>query len=248
MADLPDLPKELISQVREQLDAGHAASKEALTSLLDSAVGQLSAAESSVLTPKDTDELGFQGSTNAALTGENAPRVPIRASIAGYVFLTGQTIATDDAAASPDHNKSVDEQTGMTTKEYLAAPIVRGETIGGVLTFVNRSAAGKGAFSQDEIALAEKYADLCALVLDHIEKVRRQTDVTEKALRSGFDPDHATQSGFLLGSSGLLSDEVDPLTLRAQIDTGLDELAENDLELVREIVNRLASEGSGDAV
>lgn len=248
MADLPDLPKELISQVREQLDAGHAASKEALKSLLDSAVGQLSAAESSVLAPKDANELGFFGSTNTALTGEGAPRVPVRASIAGYVFLTGQTIATDDAAASPDHNKAVDEQTGMTTKEYLAAPIVRGDAIAGVLTFVNRSAADRGAFSQDEIALAEKYADLCALVLDHIEKVRRQTDVTEKALRSGFDPDHASQSGFLLGSSGLLSGEVDPLTLRAQIDSSLDDLTESDLELVRDIVNRLGDEGSDDAV
>lgn len=241
---MPELPKELISEVRERLDAGHVAAKEALATLLASAVDRLAAAESSILTPKDADELGFFGSTNTALSGEGTPRVPIRASIAGYVFLTGQTVATDDAAASPDHNKSVDERTGMTTKEYLAAPIVRGEAVAGVLTFVNRSSADKGAFSQAEIALAETYADLCALVIDHIEKVRRQTDVTERALSSGFDPD---QSGFLLGSSGLLAGEADPDTLRAQIDRALDALGESDLELVRDLASRLG-EGSGDAV
>ena len=66
---MPDIPKELISQVREQLDAGHTAAQAALASLLSSAVGQLAAAESSVLMPKDTNELGFFGSTNEVFSG-----------------------------------------------------------------------------------------------------------------------------------------------------------------------------------
>lgn len=243
-----DLPEDLVAQVRADLDAGLTASKRALATLLAAAVKGLSAAESSLLAPKDADALRFFDSTNAELTGADAPNVPIRASIAGYVFLTGQTVATDDAAVSPEHNKAVDERTGTTTKEYLAAPIVRGEAIAGVLTFVNRSSPDLGAFSKDEITLAERYADLGALVLDHIEKVRRQTDATAKALSAGAGSDALDAQGFLFGSSGLLSEESDPAAIRTEIETAIEVLSGDDLELVRDIVNRLGGAGSGDAV
>ncbi len=52
--------------------------------------------------------------------------------IAGHVYSSGQAAIVDDAYTDPRFNRSIDEQTGFTTKSVLCIPIktVKGEVIG----------------------------------------------------------------------------------------------------------------------
>lgn len=244
------LPSDLITKLEDALAEGETAASSGLGLVLASAVDRLAAKESSVLTPGDDDTLIFFASTNEELSGENAPTVPIRRSIAGFVYLTGQTTAMDKAADNPKYYSKVDSYLAdkaeeeredySKTKEYIAAPIVRGDAVLGVLTFVNRRDADAARFSKEEIALASRYAELCGVFLDHVTRVGRQAAVTAQALKQGFtDGEQKTWLSSPLMSGGA---ERDPMTLRAEIDASLDNLSDLDLELVHSLVERLSGE------
>lgn len=244
------LPGDLIPKLQDALAEGETAASSGLALVLASAVERLGAKESSVLTPGADDQLTFFASTNEGLSGDAAPIVPINRSIAGFVYLTGQTTAMDKAADNPKYYSKVDsyladraeeEEEGYSkTKEYIAAPIVRGDSVLGVLTFVNRKDPEATRFSKEEIALASQYAELCGIFLDHISRVGRQAAATAKALESEFSADG--QKTWL--ASPLMSGqpERDQVTLRAEIGAALDHLSDDDLELVQSLVERLGGE------
>lgn len=244
------LPGDLIPKLKDALAEGETAASSGLGLVLASAVERLAAKESSVLTPGDNETLIFFASTNEELLGDSAPVVPIGQSISGFVYLTGQTTAMDKAADNPKYfgkvdsylaDKAEEEREGYSkTKEYIAAPIVRGDSVLGVLTFVNRRDADAERFSKEEIALASRYAELCGIFLDHISRVGRQAAATEQALETGFSD--GSQKNWL--DSPLMTGDTDrdQVTLRAEIGASLDHLSDMDLELVRSLVERLSEE------
>lgn len=233
------LPQDLLEKLQHALGLGLAESRKSLRLLLESANGDLKGQVASILTPSGQDSLRFLESTDQTFTAENFPVVPIGSSIAGFVFLSGQSIGLDDAQQSSRFYAEIDEQSGFRTKEYLATPVVLGENVIGVLTVANRSEPlEKPMFSGRELQLADRYAGLCALVLDHDNRVRSQTAATSDALERILSPgnDGLPGSGpfFDLDRGSRASD------LRAQAKDAMDFLDEDDLELVRDLAKRLA--------
>ncbi len=137
-----------------------ALARQELSRTLVALCGEVGAAESSILLPRDDAELVFFASTNPVLMEPEAPPVPIIASFSGLAFRTGQTIAFADAANQPPHFKAVDDLVGSQTREFAAIPFA-GESVLGVITLVNRTAdagAARQPFSLPELRRAEALA------------------------------------------------------------------------------------------
>ena len=91
--------------------------------------------------------------------------------IAGHVFSSGEGIIIHDAYADDRFNRSVDEQTGFTTKSILCAPVktVKGEVIG-VAQALNKR---KGQFGEADMALLEAMTTQASIALQSVQFVER---------------------------------------------------------------------------
>lgn len=228
--DANDRIAELTKNLEEVLDQGKDAARSILTSLLQTAADALSATESSLFRPDENDHLYFFASTNADLMANpDIKPIPIGGSIAGFVYITGQTIAREDAGEAKDHFGEVDKAMKYKTREYMAAPVVSGDTVLGVMSVVNRrEESGLGKFSEAEIMLAERFGRTCGIVLNHVDRVERQTDATKAALQSGS------------------AEDAEAAAIRARIDIALGDLSDTDLELIRDLSERLAGASPDD--
>lgn len=237
--DGDSLPQELLDRLHEALGSGLTESRKALRLLLEFANRNLKGQVAGILTPAGEDSLRFFEATDDIFTASDFPLIPVGSSIAGFVFLSGQSMGLDDAQQSSHFYAEIDEKSGFHTKEYLATPVVLGRNVLGVLTIANRSEAmDNPMFSRGEFRLADQYAHLCALVLDHANQISRQTDATSDSLAktfAGYNGDAAT------GGQSFMPDPHSPTSdLRAQVKEAMESLNERDLELVRDLAERLA--------
>lgn len=239
----PDLrlPDDLSGSLRRSLTAQTLDSKRALRGLLENFNAELKSQIAAILTKKNDDQLTFFDATDDAFTQDDFPAVPIGASIAGFAFLTGQTIALDDAKTSERHYDQIDTQSGYDTREYMAIPIVHDGSTIGVLTAANRSEPrDRSMFSQSDLRLAECYADLCAVMLEHDRILRDQCEATEVALMFAVDRTiDRSQSEF--GRNTTSGRQQSTAGQRKQITAALERLSERDLELVLDIAERLVA-------
>lgn len=244
-APQPDmnLPNDLSASLRRSLTTQALESKRALRGLLDNFNDQVKSQIAAILTKENDDRLTFLEATDEAFTKNDFPAVPIGASIAGFVFLSGQTIALDDAKSSERHYDQIDTQSGYVTHEYMAVPIVHDGATIGVLTAANRSdPLNRSMFSHSELRLAESYSDLCAVMLEHDRILRDQCEATEVALMFASDRSQSEvdDSAF---SSGR---EQSTARQRAQIAAASKRLSEKDLQLLLDLAERLVDAPSYD--
>lgn len=239
------LPPELLDGLHEAIALGLAGPGKALSLLLQSANQDLRGQVTALLTPVDDDRLQFFQSTDESFVAEDFPAVPIGSSIAGFVFLSGQSMALDDAQQSSRFYAEIDERSGFTTKEYLATPVILGTSILGVLTIANRSETVENPmFSSDELRLADRYAHLCAQLLDHDNQVRRLAKAASNSVAGIFAGFEATNNGAANQFGGDFSSQDGDL--RAQISDALANLGPHDLELLRDLARRLGDLSSQD--
>ena len=97
--------------------------------------------------------------------------------VAGHTYTTGEGMVIHDAYANEHFNRSVDEQTGFTTKNILCAPVrtVNGEVIG-VAQVLNKM---KGRFTKDDLALLEAMTTQAAVALQgalYVEKMQKSRE------------------------------------------------------------------------
>lgn len=226
----PSLPEGLHERLTHAFGGIEDAGRDILLLLLRSGADTLGVQDAAILTPRSEEHLGFLTATNEGLLRPELPPVPIDSSIAGFVFVSAQTMSLDQATASPEFFDKIDKSVPYETKEYLASPIVGGETVLGVLTFVNRT-RGKGTFLPEEIELASRYAMLCALVMQHNECSQHLVAETLDAMKESFESTPATASpGAVAGAH---------LQARSAIVDALEGLDDSELDLVRDLIERL---------
>jgi GAF domain-containing protein len=236
-----EMPAAVLDDLVAALEQEGEGTRRALTRLLEAAIETLGANESSILLPVDEDHLKFYVSSNPRILADDIPLIPVRDSIAGVVFLTGQSMVQAEG-----HNPEVDNQLGYATKEYMALPIVHSDQVVGVLTFVNRP-EGSGSFTKDEIMFADLVSDMCDPLIGHSRQVRQHIADTIEEMRKLFGQTGATPDGFFQGPDMSVPDSH-TASLRADIAARLAALDEADLELVRDIIDRFAAEPvDGDA-
>jgi len=161
-------------------------------------------AESALLVPEgDGAQLRFLVSVNsrpgvAEIVTEIS--VPCDGSIVGCVFNTGQLMAV---AKPEEFYKEVAEKTGVSMNVYLVTPIVSGEEVIGVATFLNRpDEQEQDPFTPKEIEGSAKIADLAAASLKYHRRLRLQNQLFQRDLASvaqrlseryGFDYEEGSQ-------------------------------------------------------
>ncbi len=107
-------------------------------------------------------------------------RILNTSGIAGHVFTSGTGVIIHDAYKDDRFNRSVDQQTGFTTKSVLCVPIrtVKGEVIG-VMQSLNKN---EGKFTEDDRHLLEQMTTQAAVALQSTMFVERMKDTREKEM------------------------------------------------------------------
>jgi transcriptional regulator with GAF, ATPase, and Fis domain len=92
-------------------------------------------------------------------------RFPADQGIAGHVLQTGQAVRVDDVAGDPRFYRGVDEETHVTTRNMVCAPLRVGDEVVGVVQVVNRH--GEGPFSDADLALLVDMAGSIAVAIEN---------------------------------------------------------------------------------
>lgn len=142
---------------------------EVLRALVEMTTNALNAERGSLfLNDPDTNELY---SRVAQGNFQREIRLMNNSGIAGYVYTSGEPLIIHDAYSDPRFNRSVDEQTGFTTRNILCVPIktVRGEIIGVAQTLNKKSAR----FTKKDLDLLQAMTSQGTLALQSAQFIER---------------------------------------------------------------------------
>ncbi|MCX8000171.1 MAG: GAF domain-containing protein, partial [Leptospiraceae bacterium] len=145
-------------------------------------------------------------------------RVPIGKGIAGTVALTRQPMIINDAQNDDRVYKLVDKTTGFVTRNIIAAPLIAGDEVVGVVEAINT--IDRNNFSESDIDLFLTFSDSAALaiqktrLLDDLEKSNKELEKTVSELGSLFELSLAINesqkiSELLLKSIRIISQELE---------------------------------------
>lgn len=155
---------------------------ELLTTIVSIVTTELLCEECSVLLyDEDNNELVFFTAVGETGMQLEKLRFPANRGIAGRALRERTTQIVNDAQSHPDFYRSLDENHNFKTKTILAAPIISGDVLVGVINAINK--IENKYFDKeddqilsaiaDEVALAVKNAKLFDFVVDSYCKIRQ---------------------------------------------------------------------------
>jgi GAF domain-containing protein len=174
------------SELRAAVAAGAIAAREGHRPLLQAIVEVARAifaarAASIMLLDEEGGELVFE-----AVTGEGEDtligrRIPSSTGIAGWVAQSRQPLVVEDVAADPRFAADEARRTGYVPNGLMAVPLLREDTVLGVLNVLDRPAQRR--FSVAEMDLLALFANQAAVALDLLLHAQR----TQALLSAGDD-------------------------------------------------------------
>ncbi len=168
---------ELLLEVTRRM-AGYGTLDEVLSALVEMTTAELNAERGSLfLNDPDTNELYSrvaQGNIQREI------RILNTSGIAGHVFTAGEALIIHDAYADDRFNRSIDEQTGFTTRNILCVPIktVKGEIIGVAQTLNKRG----GRFTKQDLTLLEAMTSQGTLALQSAQFIERMQAIRRQEM------------------------------------------------------------------
>ena len=159
---------ELLLEVTHRM-AGYETLDEVLRALVEMTTSEINAERGSLfLNDPDSNELY---SRVAQGQGQREIRILNTSGIAGSVYTSGQALIIHDPYADQRFNRTVDEQTGFTTRNILCVPIktVKGEIIGVAQTLNKRS----GQFTKADLLMLEAMTSQGTLALQNARFIER---------------------------------------------------------------------------
>ena len=168
---------ELLLEVTRRM-AGYGTLDEILNALVEMTTNELNAERGSLfLNDPATSELYSrvaQGNIQREI------RLLNTSGIAGHVFTSGEALIIHDAYADPRFNRSIDEQTGFTTRSILCVPIktVRGEIIGVAQTLNKRN----GKFTRHDLQQLEAMTSQGTLALQSAQFIERMQAIRRQEM------------------------------------------------------------------
>ena len=168
---------ELLLEVTRRM-ASYGTLDQVLQALVEMTTTELNAERGSLfLNDPDTNELYSrvaQGNIQREI------RILNSSGVAGYVYTAGEALIIHDAYADERFNRSIDEQTGFTTRNILCVPIktVKGEIIGVAQTLNKRS----GKFTKQDLALLEAMTSQGTLALQSAQFIERMQAIRRQEM------------------------------------------------------------------
>jgi signal transduction histidine kinase len=142
-------------------------------------------------------------------------KVPLDASIAGWVFQNVKPMIVPEVASEPRHYQAVDQAAGFQTRSLLAVPIIyKGEVLG-VLEAVNK--ASPAHYSEEDITFLETLAAQAAIAMQNtrqMSKIQKSFDEMDQLdqMKSDFiaiaSHELRTPLGLILGHAASLREAV----------------------------------------
>ena len=135
-------------------------SADLLQSIVDVARAIFGAAASSVfLYDEEAGDLIFQAVSGAGEGELVGRRFPAEGGIAGWVLATGEPIVVDNLASNPAFNRGLAESTRYVPDSMMAAPLVHGGRVLGVLEVLDPVAQARSSLNElDLLALFARQA------------------------------------------------------------------------------------------
>ncbi len=168
---------ELLLEVTRRM-AGYGTLDEVLNALVEMTTTEISAERGSLfLNDPDTNELYSrvaQGNIQREI------RILNTSGVAGHVFTAGEALIIHDAYADGRFNRSIDEQTGFSTRSILCVPIktVKGAIIGVAQTLNKRS----GKFTKQDLHLLEAITSQGTLALQSAQFIERMQAIRRQEM------------------------------------------------------------------
>jgi adenylate cyclase len=168
---------ELLLEVTRRM-ASYGTLDQVLQALVDMTTTELNAERGSLfLNDPDTNELYSrvaQGNIQREI------RILNTSGVAGYVYTAGEALIIADAYADDRFNRSIDEQTGFTTRNILCVPIrtVKGEIIGVAQTLNKRN----GKFTKQDLNLLEAMTSQGTLALQSAQFIERMQAIRRQEM------------------------------------------------------------------
>jgi len=168
---------ELLLEVTRRM-AGYETLDEVLRALVEMTTSELNAERGSLfLNDPDTNELYSrvaQGNIQREI------RILNTSGVAGYVYTAGEALIIHDPYSDDRFNRSVDEQTGFTTRNILCVPIktVKGEIIGVAQTLNKRA----GQFTKSDLQLLEAMTSQGTLALQSAQFIERMKAIRRQEM------------------------------------------------------------------
>ncbi|OHC64057.1 MAG: guanylate cyclase [Rhodocyclales bacterium GWA2_65_19] len=168
---------ELLLEVTRRM-ASYSTLDEVLQALVEMTTSELNAERGSLfLNDPDTNELYSrvaQGNIQREI------RILNTSGVAGYVYTSGEALIIADAYADDRFNRSIDEQTGFTTRNILCVPIktVKGEVIGVAQTLNKRT----GKFTKHDLNLLEAMTSQGTLALQSAQFIERMQAIRRQEM------------------------------------------------------------------
>lgn len=222
MAPVPEDPlTEQLQQLVRAIELGGKAilpksDDELLLSIVAAAVRIFGASAASILLVDEADQsLVFRvevGNKQPDLVGR---RIPLDRGIAGYVAMTGQAISVSNVMQDARFNADFAKSTGYVPDSILAAPLLLGDRVIGVLEVLDKIKAS--SFGLHDMELMGIFAQQAALGI----RQSQQLDMIGDALRRGLIqlaageglPDSEALVGALEGSRRSTPEMEDLLSL-----------------------------------
>ena len=153
-----------------------------LKSIVDAAARIFGAAAASILLVNEEEEaLEFKVSTGEADHDLVGTKFPYDRGIAGYVFMTGQPIATSNVREDKRFNQDFAKSTGYVPNSILATPLISSDDrIIGVMEVLDKIDAT--SFDLHDMELMGMFAQQAAMAID----MSQQIDSIEQALIRGL--------------------------------------------------------------
>jgi signal transduction protein with GAF and PtsI domain len=127
-------------------------------------------AASITLLDADAGELVFEAVSGEGSDTLPGTRFPSDSGVAGFVASAGQSLVLDDVSKDPRFARDVAEGTGYVPKALIAAPLMRGEQVLGVLSVLDRN--DESRFGLKQMGLLELFAHQAACAVSVVQAAR----------------------------------------------------------------------------
>jgi signal transduction histidine kinase len=200
-----------------------------LSPLLDSIVQiacELTGSEAAsiLLYDEKADELRFQAAPGRQAADIKDFKVPLDASVAGWIFSNALPLVIEDAVSDTRVYRMVDRTLGFETRSILGVPLMVQQRPIGVIEAVNKR--GGQPYSEDDLAVLETLASQAAIAIENARLLTKLREANAELKRlDGMKSDFIaiashelrTPLGLILGHATFIKDFV-PDNYQEQMD------------------------------